>query len=302
MSSPNSSRPSSASSASSEDWHGLIYGGHKVCCEQCYDGHRTRSKCDPTHPGMLIVLRKRSGRPKGATRGTATIPALILQDGTFLPETKVKVGHTKRKDKELRDRRVALHHKEEARKRSNQGQGLGMQPMAQGNGFSCENSNMFLNQTWGFQHPRPVSGGMANIQVDTIPMPANAMSDNMANHFPQPNQQMMVAVDQVVPSVAPAFAPAPTPGFGLPASLPFRSHAHPHHQHQRFLTNQQGPVQGANVDNYDFVSLDLSLLDSPEFWRNWAQENPEPFVLEMAARFAYVLVRIHHQLADVEGG
>lgn len=234
---------------------------------------------------MLIVLGKRSGRPKGAARGSATIPALILRDGTFLPKTKVKVGHTKRKDKELRDRRVALHHKEEARKRSNQGQGLGMQPMAQGNGFSCENPDMFLNQTWGFQQPRPVSGGMVYIQVDAIPMPANAMSDNMVNFFPQPNQQIMAPVDQVVPLVAPAFAPAPTPGFGLPASLPLRSHAHP--QHQDFsLTNQRNPAQGANADNYDFVSLDMSLLDSPEFWRNWAQENPEPFVLEMAARFA----------------
>ncbi|UZP39206.1 hypothetical protein NXS19_007022 [Fusarium pseudograminearum] len=284
MSSPNSSRRSSASSASSEDWHGRMHGGHKVCCERCYDGHRTRSKCDPTHSGMLIVLGKRSGRPKGAARGTATIPALILRDGTFLPETKVKVGHTKRKDKELRDRRVALHYKEGARKRSSQGQGLGMQPMTQGNGFSQENPNMFLNQTWGFQQPGPVSGGMANFQVDAMPMPANAMSYNMANLFPQSNQQILATVDHVVPSVAPAFAPAPTPGFGLPASLPLRSHNHP--QHQGFLTNQQNPAQGANADNYDFVSLDMSLLDSPQFWKNWAQENPDPFVLEMAARFA----------------
>ncbi|RGP74624.1 hypothetical protein FSPOR_1201 [Fusarium sporotrichioides] len=229
MSVQNRSRSSSTSSA---DWTGRMHGQHKVCCERCYDGHRARSECKPDHAGTLVVLGKGSGRPAGARKGTVGVPALILQDGTFLPAMRMKVVERRPRDKVLRDRRVALHYREVAQMQLIQGQGVGMQPIGQVDGFPNENPNMLLNQTQGFQQQGPVSMGMDNPLGHAMQMPANAMGDNMTYHLPGLNQQILATVDQSVPKVA----PAPTVG-------------------PDFL-----PAQGANfVNNDEFGGSDLNI-------------------------------------------
>jgi hypothetical protein len=130
-----------------------MYNQHKVCCEQCYDNHRRRSDCKPTHEGKLagvflsvignsltlllgtlIVLAHGSGRPKGSKKGTATVPALVLQDNTFLPEMRLEFEGNKPTNKMLRDHRIDLCTKEVAQQQQHgaqwqalQGQSLVMQ-------------------------------------------------------------------------------------------------------------------------------------------------------------------------------
>ncbi|KAL3602030.1 hypothetical protein FPOAC2_06327 [Fusarium poae] len=109
------------------EWTDRMYNQHKVCCEQCYDNHRRRSDCKPTHEGTLIVLAHGSGRPKGSKKGTATVPALVLQDNTFLPEMRLEFEGNKPTNKMLRDHRIDLCTKEVAQQQQHGAQWQALQ-------------------------------------------------------------------------------------------------------------------------------------------------------------------------------
>ncbi|KAL6916369.1 hypothetical protein ACHAPO_007418 [Fusarium lateritium] len=214
------------------DWTGRMHGQHRVCCERCYDNHRSRSACKLTHEGLLIVLGNGSGRPKGAKKGTAAVPALILQGNTFLPEVRMEFEGDRPTDKMLRQERIAIHFRGVAQQQQQQqqqqqatqwqalqGQGLAMQ---QSNWLPCQNPSMFPNQTQGFQQPGPVSGGMGNSQGYAMPTSADAMGYNMAHSIGVQNQQTLAPVDQGVPLAALGPTPvlAPTAGTGNDPAVP----------------------------------------------------------------------------------